>query len=197
MGNPEYSYDILPDESFDVYISDISQRFSFDPLSKIICADQQVLFVSKCFKERTYNIQTPLRKRPRAGKRIKNSSRLVNIWSESLTLVTFFNIFLRFFLHAYPPISLRNGPGGIGIFPPVWLPQIPSCSSSRSDSDISRCTQSRYGPENEHLYNLLSLDNQNRGAFLRIFSASSFSSGNISLSRNNSIGSIQLGPKLT
>ena len=117
MGNPKYSYDILPDESFDIYISDISQRFSFDPLSKIICADQQVLFVSKCFKERTYNIQTPLSKRPRAGKRIKNSSRLVNVWSESLTLVTFFNIFLRFFLHAYPPISLRNGPGGIRIFP--------------------------------------------------------------------------------
>ena len=56
MGNPEYSYDILPDESFDIYISDISQRFSFDPLSKIICADQQVLFVSECFRERTYNI---------------------------------------------------------------------------------------------------------------------------------------------
>ena len=80
--------------------------------------------------------------------------------------------------------------------PPVWLPQIPLCSSSKSDSDISGCTQSRYGPEKERLYNFLSLDNQNRGVFLRIFSASDFSSGNISLSRNSSIGSIQLGPKL-
>ena len=110
MGNPESSYDILPDESFDIYISNISQRFSFDPLGKRICADQQVLFVSECFRERTYNIKTPLSKRPRAGKRIKNSSRLVNVWSESLTLVTFSNIFLRFFLHAWPPISLSNGP---------------------------------------------------------------------------------------
>ena len=49
MGNPESSYDILPNESFDIYIFDISQRFSLDPLGKIICADQQVLFVSRYF----------------------------------------------------------------------------------------------------------------------------------------------------
>ena len=77
----------------------------------------------------------------------------------------------------------------------MWLPQIPSCSSSRSDFDVSGCTQSRYGPENEHLYSLLSLNNQNRRAFLRIFLASAFFSGNIFLSRNSSIGFIQLGPK--
>ena len=80
--------------------------------------------------------------------------------------------------------------------PPVWLPQIPSCSSSRSDSDVLGCTQSRYGPENEGLYNFLSSNNQNRGAFLRTFSASAFSSGNISLSRNSNMGSIQLGLRL-
>ena len=78
----------------------------------------------------------------------------------------------------------------------MWLLQIPSCNSSRIDSDVLGCTQSRYGPENERLYNFLSLDNQNRGAFLHIFSASTFSLGNISLSRNNSIRSIQLGLKL-
>ena len=91
-------------------IMTIPLRFSFDPLGKIICADEQILFVSQCFRERTYNIQTPLSKRPRAGKRIKNSPRLVNVWSESLTLVIFSNIFLRFFLHAWPPVSLGNGP---------------------------------------------------------------------------------------
>ena len=80
--------------------------------------------------------------------------------------------------------------------PPVWLLQIPSCSSSRSDFDVSGCTQSRYGQENEFLYNLLSSVNQNQGAFLRIFSASVFSLGKISFSRNSSIGSIQLGLKL-
>ena len=39
MGNPESSYNILPDESLDIYISDIGQRFSLNPLGKIICAD--------------------------------------------------------------------------------------------------------------------------------------------------------------
>ena len=80
--------------------------------------------------------------------------------------------------------------------PPVWLPQIPSCSSSRSDSDTSGCTQSRYGPEKKRLYNFLSSDSQNQEAFLRTFSASNFSSSNISLSKNSSIGSTQLGPNL-
>ena len=42
-----------------------------------------------------------------------------------------------------------------------------------------------------------SLDNQNRGAFLHIFSASDFSSGRISFFRNSTIGSIQLEPTLT
>ena len=80
--------------------------------------------------------------------------------------------------------------------PPVWLPQTPSCNSFRSDSDASGCTQSSYGLEKERLYSFLSLDIQNRGAFLRTFSASNFSSGNTSLSRNSNIGSIQLGSNL-
>ena len=46
MGNPESSNDILPDKHFDIHISDISQKFSFGPFGKIICADQQVLFIS-------------------------------------------------------------------------------------------------------------------------------------------------------
>ena len=80
--------------------------------------------------------------------------------------------------------------------PPVWLPQTPSSSSSRSDPDASGYTQSRYGSEKERLYNFLSSDIQNRGAFLRTFSAFDFSSDNISLSRNSNIGSIQFGPNL-
>ena len=71
-----------------------------------------MLFISYCFRERTYNIQTTLSKRPRAGKRIENSSRLVNVWRESLTLITFPNIFLCFLLHAWPPVSLSNSPMG-------------------------------------------------------------------------------------
>ena len=47
------------------------------------------------------------------------------------------------------------------------------------------------------MYNLWSSDNQNQGAFLRIFSASDFSSSRISFLRNFTIGSIQLEPTLT
>ena len=80
--------------------------------------------------------------------------------------------------------------------PLVWLLQTPSCSSFRSDSNASKCTQSKYCPEKERLYNFLSLDIQNRGAFLYTFSASDFSSSNMSLSRNSNIWSIQLSPNL-
>ena len=40
MRNPESSNNTLPDKPFDIYILDISQRFSFDPLGEIIYADQ-------------------------------------------------------------------------------------------------------------------------------------------------------------
>ena len=82
-------------------------------------------------------------------------------------------------------------------FPLVWLPQIPSCNSSRSNSDASGCMQSRYGPEKERLYSFWSLDSQNWGAFLCTFLASDFSFGKMSLLRNWIMRSIQLGPVLT
>ena len=109
MRNLESSNNTLPDKPFDIYIPDISQRFSFDPFAEIICPNEQILFISYCFRERTYNIQSSLNKRPRAGKRIKNFSRLVNVWRESLTLITFPNIFLCLFLLVWPPVSLGNG----------------------------------------------------------------------------------------
>ena len=91
------------------YVPDVGQGFSFDPFSEVICADQQILCVSKGFRKRADNVQPPLSKRPRAGERIKKSSWLVDIWSESLALVTFSNILLRFLLHIWPPISLCDG----------------------------------------------------------------------------------------
>ena len=109
MRNTELSNDILPDKPLDIHTSDVSQRFSFNPFSEIVYADQQILFTSYCFREMTYNIQALLGKRPRAKKRIKNSFRLMNVWRKSLTLITFFNIFLCFLLHARPPVSLSNG----------------------------------------------------------------------------------------
>ena len=39
MGNPESSNDILPEKPLDIHISDISQRFSFDPFGEIVCVD--------------------------------------------------------------------------------------------------------------------------------------------------------------
>ena len=81
--------------------------------------------------------------------------------------------------------------------PPVWLPQIPSCNSSSSSSDALRWIHSKYSLEYERLYNLWSSDNQNRRAFLHIFSASDFSLGRILSLRNFTMGSIQLGPTLT
>ena len=55
---------------------------------------------------------------------------------------------------------------------------------------------SRYGLEKNLLYNFRSSDNQKRGAFLRILSATGlFSSKTFSL-RNSMIGSIKLGPTL-
>ena len=81
--------------------------------------------------------------------------------------------------------------------PPVWLPQISSCNSSRINYDTSQCMHSRYGPEKDRLYSFWSSDGQNRGAFHRIFSASDFSYGKTSLLRNWMMGSIQQSPTLT
>ena len=95
--------------------------------------------------------------------------------------------------HQYPWVRARWDKD----LPPVWLPQIPSCSSSRSSFDASGCTQCKYGPKKEHLYNFWFLDSQNQGAFLRTFSTFDFSSSKMSSLRNKTIESIQLSPTLT
>ena len=81
--------------------------------------------------------------------------------------------------------------------PPIWLPQIPSCNSTRSNSNASGCMHSRYGSKKNHLYNFWSSDRQNQGAFRSIFSASYLSYGKTFLLWNWMMGSIQLGPTLT
>ena len=53
---------------------DICQWFSFNPFGEVICANLQIPLVPYYFREKTNNIQIPLSKRPRVGKRIKNSS---------------------------------------------------------------------------------------------------------------------------
>ena len=69
-----------------------------------------MFFISYHFGERSHNVQAPLSKWPRARKRIENSSKLVNIWHEPLTLITFLNVFLRLLLHTWSLISLGNSP---------------------------------------------------------------------------------------
>ena len=74
---------------------------------------------------------------------------------------------------------------------PVWLSQISSCNSSRSNSTASGCMHNRYGLEKNLLYNFWSLDSQNR-VFLRIFSISDLPLGKTSSLRTGTIESIQL-----
>ena len=78
----------------------------------------------------------------------------------------------------------------------MWLPQISSCNSSRSSSDTSGCTHSKYDPKKEHLYGFWSSDSKNQGTFLHTLVAFDFSLGKISSLRNSTIESIQLGPTL-
>jgi len=66
MRDSKPSYNILPNEFLSIHISDICQRFSFNPFGKIIRADQQVSFIPDRFKERAYNVQSLLGKRPKA-----------------------------------------------------------------------------------------------------------------------------------
>ena len=80
--------------------------------------------------------------------------------------------------------------------PPVWLPQIPSCNSSKRSSIASGWTHNRYSLKKERLYNFWSSNNQKQWAFLRTLSASPFSLGKMSSLRNITMGSIQLGHTL-
>ena len=66
------SDNIFPNEFLGIHITDICQWFSFDPFSEVIYADQQISLISRCLRERSYNIQAPLSKRPRTGQRIKD-----------------------------------------------------------------------------------------------------------------------------
>ena len=80
--------------------------------------------------------------------------------------------------------------------PPIWLPQIPCCNSSRSSSDTLGCMHNKYGPKKERLYNFWSSNSQNQGAFLHTLSATDLFSSKMSSLRNSTMESIQLGPTL-
>ena len=104
------SDNIFPNKSLCIRIPNICQWFSFNLLSEVIRASQQISFIPCCLRERTYNVQAPLSKRPRAGQRIKDSFGLMNVWCKSLALVTLLHILLFFLLHIWPSIALSEGP---------------------------------------------------------------------------------------
>ena len=70
---------VFLDKSFNIHVPDICQWFNFDPLGKVIRANQQIPLIPYCLRESAYNIQPPLRKRLRAGQRIEDSFWLVNV----------------------------------------------------------------------------------------------------------------------
>ena len=93
MRYSEAGDNVLLDKLLYVHISDIRQRLSFNPFGEIVCADQQIFLVSRCFRKWANNIQAALRKRPRIGEGIQESSWLVCVW---------------------PPITLGDGPMSYG-----------------------------------------------------------------------------------
>ena len=71
---------VLPEKFLYVHISNIRQRLSFNPFGEIVCADQQIFLVSLYFRKWANNIQALLRKRPRTGEGIQESSWLMCVW---------------------------------------------------------------------------------------------------------------------
>ena len=47
--DPELGDNVFSKKFLSVHISDVRQRFSFNPLSEIVCADQQIFLVTCCF----------------------------------------------------------------------------------------------------------------------------------------------------
>ena len=98
--------DVFPNEFLGIHVPDVGQRFNLYPFGEIIGADYYVPLIPCCFWERADNIKAPLSKRPRAREGVKDSPRLVDIWGESLALITLLCIFLGLSLHVRPPVSL-------------------------------------------------------------------------------------------
>ena len=117
------------------------------------------------------------------------------IWCKFLALITLLHIFLLLFLHIWPPIGLSNG-SMRQRSASYMVSTISSCNSLRSSSDASGSMQSRYGPKKERLYNFWSSDIQKWSTFLRTLPTSNLSSGKMSSFKNNTMGSIQVGPIL-
>ena len=108
--NSEAGDDVPLDEFLGIHVPNVGQRFSLHLFSEVISSDYYVSLVPRSFGERSDNIKTPLRERPRAREGVENPSGLVDIRSKSLALIALLGVLLGLSLHVRPPVSLGEGP---------------------------------------------------------------------------------------
>ena len=77
---------------------------------EVIGSNYYVSLIPCSFGERTDNIKTLLSERPGAGEGVEDPSGLVDIWGESLALITLLCVFLGLSLHVRPPVPLGECP---------------------------------------------------------------------------------------
>ena len=106
-------------------LRDLVQWFGLDPLGEIIGSYQEVPPVVLCCWQWTYDIQSPLGKRPRAGEGCTVSRRGTDDWRVFLSLLAISHIDLGVLLHVRPAVPMGDCEVGNGP-PAVWLPQTPS-----------------------------------------------------------------------
>ena len=142
--NPKPNDNVSPHKPLSIHISDVCQWLSLNSFSEVISANQESPLIPCYLGKGPHNIQSPLSKRSRTRQWIEETPWLMNVWSESLTLVTFLHILLCFLLYIWPPIPLNEGPFAyLATNILEWLPQIHSCNSSKSGSIASGWTHSK------------------------------------------------------
>ena len=97
---------VLLDEFLGIYVPNVGQRFNFHPFGEVVGSNYYVSLVPRSFGERTDNIKSLLCERPRTGEGVEDPSWLMDIWGESLALITLLDVLLGLSLHVWPPVSL-------------------------------------------------------------------------------------------
>ena len=119
IGHPEPRQDVLPDKLLGVVLCDLGQWFGLDPFGEVICAYEKVPPIVLCCWQWTYDIQSPLGKRPRAGEWRKVIRGSMDNWRVFLALLAISHIYLGILLHIRPPVPLGDCVVGNGQAPSV------------------------------------------------------------------------------
>ena len=69
--NPKPTQDVVVEEVSNSFLCDLSHSFCFDPLSKVVASNNNVLLLTSGLLQRTHNIKAPLCEWPRAGHTVK------------------------------------------------------------------------------------------------------------------------------